>query len=1463
MSITRLVLLFVCQQALGGYVPPGPLYRCPEEPLLLHPCTCDQETDQGLWISCNNTNIASMSLALNNLATFEIPIENLLVNSCRMGRLYGSLLYKLKLRVLRIEQTPLETIDEFTFLGVNQTLNELHIINSSLKEFPSGAFKILGNLTTLNIDGHRIEELPKNAFFESDLNGKLLKLHLVNGLLSELPIEALQSLRKLRTLDLHGNALQNLRKSQFKGLRDVEVLDLSHNNIPKIDSSHLGDLTKLGWLNVSHNELQELTRGSFARNTVLKVLNMSHNRLKKLDSNSFRGMRFLRRLHLSDNAISDVGRGTFGALQRIGTIDLARNAIRKIDYQMFYQLNYIEVLDVSENSVTEIEKLAFKDIFLSAINLSRNNISKIDSGAFENCANITKLDLSFNQLRDLPKKAFDENTYATELQFSYNFFTSLDQIPLHNMTGLKILNVSHNRIESIPKKTFPKLYELHTIDLSYNNLTDIYNSVLQTLFSLRTLDLSHNSMQTLKPSTFGPLTTLLALDLSHNRLDNIAKSAFTRLQSTRELNLSHNKLNSLFILPISASNLDLSHNEFETLPAKLWPSMNSLLSLDLSFNRLGDSLDQGSFKNLLTLQRLNLSYNGMTRPPWAAISDLSTLQYLYVQVNLYKIKPAKKKSPRDLLSQFNSNGKTLEKRKFAFFGNNLTKLDRNAFGKMPVMFELDLSSNNIRNISARAFEGLLQLIRLKLDRNNLTTVPNGAFQGMVALTDLDISRNKLTKLDNKTNGPFEECLSLERLNLSHNKIAFVTRKMFPSNPWVPYKLQSIDLSYNSIPVLTYDLTFGTQKLEYLNISHNAVADIRKFVIGNLTRLKSLDLSHNALHDLTSDPEIFRLPENVSRLVLASNELQDLPWGLLKNASSLELLDLKENRLVNVSTEMIVKGTKIEYRGNPIHCDCFLRPLLRYLIGQLNVDPIYREIVCSSPPYLKGQRLHELSEEKLNCPSNINTTKILDNLDKEKFDVLPDLKFRALSFKKSVLKLKWRVMKPDDIADTSVFVRQVQNPANVVFQVTLPYYKRQLEIDIKEKLAMKELHDYQICILAKTSRSGFRKFYPEQCRDLDGSISAARAYLTSPEVRCTKNRMRIEIPLEPDTKRIYVQGLRDYPDPACRPHTDSTGRMAVLELDLDDVYRCAVTRVVNKQTGKKIYYQTLVVESATRETLHVKCSIAKEHLISRRQVFPAGFEEPIDLETTTSLIGMAPQPNITVGVRQSGKLVTGELNVSPGTPLQMEISLDPASTPIYGLLVTHMQVSDTKSQEETIIYNGCSADPYLFENFNTIDGDNLVAKFRAFKFPESTYVQFKGTVNVCLDRCKGVECSDGSVGYGRRKRAISSVPADPNKIFEITITSFIKVNYDDDAENFEEIIKNQTKMYNNKKLIVGNQMTDDVRIYRDDNGEHRLIKELKEEQKYTSIVAENASSPLQLYSPVCLVAALILMKNHFL
>jgi hypothetical protein len=43
----------------------------------------------------------------------------------------------------------------------------------------------------------------------------------------------------------------------------------------------------------------------------------------------------------------------------------------------------------------------------------------------------------------------------------------------------------------------------------------------------------------------------------------------------------------------------------------------------------------------------------------------------------------------------------------------------------------------------------------------------------------------------------------------------------------------------------------------------------------------------------------------------------------------------------------------------------------------------------------------------------------------------------------------------------------------------------------------------------------------------------------------------------------------------------------------------------------------------------------------------------------------------------------------------------------------------------------------------------------------------------------VECSNGQTGYGRRRREVSSIPADPNKVFEVTMSTYIRVDYKDD------------------------------------------------------------------------------------
>lgn len=84
------------------------------------------------------------------------------------------------------------------------------------------------------------------------------------------------------------------------------------------------------------------------------------------------------------------------------------------------------------------------------------------------------------------------------------------------------------------------------------------------------------------------------------------------------------------------------------------------------------------------------------------------------------------------------------------------------------------------------------------------------------------------------------------------------------------------------------------------------------------------------------------------------------------------------------------------------------------------------------------------------------------------------------------------MKHDDIADTSIFIRDVKNPADLIFQTTLPYFQRVLEADVRQMLKSDKnsTKTYQICLLAKTSKNKARKFYPEQCRELNKSFTSS-------------------------------------------------------------------------------------------------------------------------------------------------------------------------------------------------------------------------------------------------------------------------------------------------------------------------------------------------------------------------------------
>ena len=233
-----------------------------------------------------------------------------------------------------------------------------------------------------------------------------------------------------------------------------------------------------------------------------------------------------------------------------------------------------------------------------------------------------------------------------------------------------------------------------------------------------------------------------------------------------------------------------------------------------------------------------------------------------------------------------------------------------------------------------------------------------------------------------------------QLNLSFNKISFVTKKTFPENQYIPYNLKYLDLSYNQMPVLTYDITFGTKKLLKLNLSHNSINELRRGVLGNFTRLQYLDLSHNELSNLQSEEYTFDLPQNLTTILLNDNQIYKLNFTKFLKEPKFEVIDLSKNSLTEFPLTLvwnIKNGTDVRFSGNPLHCNCAARPLKHYTMELASLTEDLKEIACNAPAFNKNIFLHNVEDETLQCTTD-DEREMFKGLD---YDKLSDVRFRDI------------------------------------------------------------------------------------------------------------------------------------------------------------------------------------------------------------------------------------------------------------------------------------------------------------------------------------------------------------------------------------------------------------------------------------------------------------------------------------
>lgn len=86
---------------------------------------------------------------------------------------------------------------------------------------------------------------------------------------------------------------------------------------------------------------------------------------------------------------------------------------------------------------------------------------------------------------------------------------------------------------------------------------------------------------------------------------------------------------------------------------------------------------------------------------------------------------------------------------------------------------LNVSSCGIAEISRNSFAHAANLVKLDLSHNQITIVPNNTFELAPKVEIIDLSFNQIG-LDGSAEYAFENCTSLKQLDLSNNKITYIS-----------------------------------------------------------------------------------------------------------------------------------------------------------------------------------------------------------------------------------------------------------------------------------------------------------------------------------------------------------------------------------------------------------------------------------------------------------------------------------------------------------------------------------------------------------------------------------------------------------------------------------------------------------------------------------------------------------------
>ncbi|XP_029114808.1 slit homolog 2 protein isoform X3 [Scleropages formosus] len=731
--------------------------------------------------------------------------------------------------------------------------------------------------------------------------------------------------RNAERLDLNGNNLTRITKSDFAGLRHLRVLQLMENKISTIERGAFQDLKELERLRLNRNNLQVFPELLFLGTAKLYRLDLSENQIQGIPRKAFRGAVDIKNLQLDYNQISCIEDGAFRALRDLEVLTLNNNNITRLSVASFNHMPKLRTFRLHSNNLycdcnvawlsdwlRQRPRLGLYTQCMGPPHMRGHNVAEVQKKEFvctghqssSSCSVLQCPDscTCSNNIVDCRGKGLAEIPTSlpetiTEIRLEQNAIRVIPPGAFSPYKKLRRIDLSNNQISELAPDAFQGLRSLNSLVLYGNKITELPKGLFEGLFALQLLLLNANKINCLRVDAFQDLHNLNLLSLYDNKLQTIAKGTFASLRAIQTLHLAQNP----FICDCHLKWLAdyLQDNPIETSGARCTSPRR------LANKRIGQikskkfrcsgtedyrsKLGGDCFADLACPEKcrcegttVDCSNQKLTRfpehiPQYTAELRLNNNEFTVLEATgIFKRLP--------------------QLRKINLSNNKITDIEEGTFEGAAGVNELILTGNRLENVHFRMLKGLNGLRTLMLRSNRITCVSNSSFTGLSSVRLLSLYDNQITSM---TPGAFDTLHSLSTLNLLANPfncnchLAWLgewlrKKRVVTGNPRCqsPYFLKEIPIQ--DVAIQDFACDDGNDDN---SCSPMARCPAECTCLDTVVRC-----SNKGLRSLPKG-----IPKEVTELYLDGNQFTQVPQEL-SNYKHLTLIDLSNNQISTLSNQ---------------------------------------------------------------------------------------------------------------------------------------------------------------------------------------------------------------------------------------------------------------------------------------------------------------------------------------------------------------------------------------------------------------------------------------------------------------------------------------------------------------------------------------------------------------------------------